>query len=188
MYNLASKPLAHLSDPLTLALLLSVCALLFWKRRRLALRLLILSVAFLLVFSSKVVSNALVRSLEDQYHDYGLDVPPAQAIVVLGGTIHMPSGSHQLAGLVDSSESPVNGVSTISLWKGASNPLQRRAQSASRPIRQDSRGHLDGALARRMEHPADSHPDRRALHQHARERHFAVTKHSVPKASGESFW
>jgi uncharacterized SAM-binding protein YcdF (DUF218 family) len=50
------------------------------------------------------VSNALARSLEDQYRDSGLNVPPAQAIVVLGGTIHMPSGIHHSTRLVDSSD------------------------------------------------------------------------------------
>src|ERR1022692_4565068 len=99
MYNLASKLLAPLFDPLTLAILLAVGALLAWKRRRLAFRLLIAAVALLLVFTSSVVANALVRSLEDQYRDYGLDVPPRQAMVVLGGALHMPSDVHRLAGL-----------------------------------------------------------------------------------------
>jgi uncharacterized SAM-binding protein YcdF (DUF218 family) len=104
MYNLAAKLLAPLSDPLTLAILLAVCALLAWKRRRLAVWLLILSVALLLAFSCKVVERPLVRTLEDQSRDSGLDVPLAQAIVVLGGTIRMPSGLHHAAGLADSSD------------------------------------------------------------------------------------
>jgi hypothetical protein len=33
MYNLASKLLAPLFDPLALAIMLAVCALLTWKRR-----------------------------------------------------------------------------------------------------------------------------------------------------------
>src|SRR5271155_103593 len=103
MYNLVSKLLAPLFDPLTLAILLAACALVAWKRRRLSIRLLIVSVALLLVFSSTVVAKALVRSLEDQYRDSGLDVPSAQAIVVLGGTIQMPSGIHHLSGLIDPS-------------------------------------------------------------------------------------
>src|ERR1035438_568633 len=101
MYNLASKLLAPLFDPLTLAILLAVCALLVWKHRRVATRLLIAAVVLLLAFASEFVSKALVRSLEDQYQDAGLDVPPAQAIVVLGGTIRMPTDSHHLTGLID---------------------------------------------------------------------------------------
>jgi uncharacterized SAM-binding protein YcdF (DUF218 family) len=130
MYNLASKLLAHLFDPLTLAILLSVCTLLFWKRRRLALRLLIVAVALLVVFTSSVVSNALVRPLEDQYHDSGLDVPTAQAIVVLGGTIHMPSGIHHLSRLTDSSDRLLvalrlyrSGKAVLILCSGGNNQL-----------------------------------------------------------------
>jgi uncharacterized SAM-binding protein YcdF (DUF218 family) len=104
MYNLASKLLGPLFDPLTLAILLAACALLAWKRRRLALQLLIASVGLLLLFTSSFVAGALVHSLEDRYGDPGLDVPPAQAIVVLGGTIHMPSARHHLTGLIDSSD------------------------------------------------------------------------------------
>jgi len=39
------------------------------------------------------VADALVHSLEDQYQDPGLDVAPAQAIAVLGGTIEVPRPS-----------------------------------------------------------------------------------------------
>jgi uncharacterized SAM-binding protein YcdF (DUF218 family) len=130
MSNLASKLLSHLFDPLTLALLLSVCALLAWKRRRLAVRLLIVAIALLLVFTSRVVSNALVRSLEDQYHDSGLNVPPAPAIVVLGGTIHMPSGTHHLTQLTDPSDRLLvafrlyrAGKAPLILCTGGLNPL-----------------------------------------------------------------
>jgi hypothetical protein len=66
MYNLASKLLAPLFDPLTLAILLVVLALLVWKRRLLAIRLLIVSIAILLAFTSSFVAGALVHSLEDQ--------------------------------------------------------------------------------------------------------------------------
>jgi uncharacterized SAM-binding protein YcdF (DUF218 family) len=75
-----------------------------WKRRRLALRLLIAAVVLLLAFASEFVSKALVRSLEGQYQDSGLDVSPAQAIVVLGGTIRMPTTRHHLTGLIDPSD------------------------------------------------------------------------------------
>jgi uncharacterized SAM-binding protein YcdF (DUF218 family) len=104
MYNLVSKLLAPLIDPFTLALLLAICALLAWTRRRLALRFLIASVVLLLTFSSPIVARALMHSLEDQYRDTGLDVAPAQAIVVLGGAIHMPSDTHRLTGLIEPSD------------------------------------------------------------------------------------
>jgi hypothetical protein len=97
MYNLASKLLAPLFDPLILAVFLAVCALLAWKRRQLSLRLLFASVALLLVFTSTVVENALVRSLEDQYRDPGLDVPPAHLLQygVAGRAGGVPRGGNR---------------------------------------------------------------------------------------------
>jgi len=130
MYNLASKLLAPLFDPLTLAILLAACALLAWKRRRLAIRLLLMAVALLLVFASRIVEGALVRSLENQYRDSGLDVPPAQAIVVLGGTIRMPSTQHHLSGLIDASDRLLvafrlyrSGKAPLIFCSGGRNPL-----------------------------------------------------------------
>jgi|SRR5579862_664356 len=130
MYNLASKLLAPLFDPLVLAILLAIGALVIWKRIRLAVRLLILSVALLLIFSSPIVAGALVRSLENQYRDPGLDVPAAQAIVVLGGTIHMPSQSHHLTGLIDSSDRLLvafrlyrSGKAPLVFCSGGNNPI-----------------------------------------------------------------
>jgi len=130
MYNLASKLLAPLVDPLTLAILLTACALLAWKHRRLALRLLIASVALLLVFTSTVMATALMHSLEDQYRDPGLDVPPAQAIVVLGGTIQMPSAQHHLTRLIDPSDRLLvafrlyrAGKAPLVFCSGGNNPL-----------------------------------------------------------------
>jgi uncharacterized SAM-binding protein YcdF (DUF218 family) len=130
MYNFASKLLAPLFDPLTLAMVLAACALLAWKRRRLSFRLLIAAVSLLLVFTCGVVADALVGSLENQYHDSGLDVPPAQAIVVLGGTIHMPSGAHHLTGLLDPSDRLLvafrlyrSGKAPLIFCSGGNNPI-----------------------------------------------------------------
>jgi uncharacterized SAM-binding protein YcdF (DUF218 family) len=130
MFNLASKLLAPLLDPLAVAILLAVCALLVWKRRRLAVRLSIGSAALLLAFSSKVVERPLVRSLEGQSSDSGMDVPPAQAIVVLGGAIRMPSGIHHAAGLTDSSDRLLvalrlyrSGKAPLILCSGGINPI-----------------------------------------------------------------
>jgi uncharacterized SAM-binding protein YcdF (DUF218 family) len=130
MYNLASKILGPLFDPLTLAIVLAACALLAWKRRRLAFRLLVAAIALLLVFTSRVTVGALVGSLENQYRDSGLDVPPAQAIVVLGGTIQMPSAIHHLTGLVDPSDRLLvafrlyrSGKAPLVFCSGGNNPI-----------------------------------------------------------------
>jgi uncharacterized SAM-binding protein YcdF (DUF218 family) len=138
MYNLASKLLAPLFDPLTLAILLAVCALLAWKHRRFALRLLAVSIALLLIFTLKLVSNALVRSLEDQYQDQGLDVSPAQAIVVLGGSLHMPTAVHHLTGLTDPSDRLLvafrlyrAGKAPLILCSGGNNPIGSEADNTA---------------------------------------------------------
>ena len=141
MYNLASKLLAPLFDPLTLAILLAVCALLAWKHRRLTLRLVAVSIAILLIFTSKLVSNALVRSLEDQYQDHGLDVPPAQAIVVLGGSLHMPTALHHSTGLTDPSDRLLvafrlyrAGKAPLIFCSGGNNPISTEATKTPESI------------------------------------------------------
>jgi len=136
MFNLASKLLAPLAEPLALAILLALCALLAWKRRRLAVRLLIASFAILLAFSIKVVERPLVRSLEDQSRDSGLDVRPAQAIVVLGGAIRLPSGIHHSTGLADASDRLLvafrlyrSGKAPLILCSGGINPIGATAKT-----------------------------------------------------------
>jgi uncharacterized SAM-binding protein YcdF (DUF218 family) len=104
MYNLISKLFAPLFDPLTLSLLLMVCALLFRKRGRLSWGLSAFALVSLAALGSPLVTKTLVRSLESRYPDPGLDVPAAAAIVVLGGTLRMPSGSHHSSELTDSSD------------------------------------------------------------------------------------
>jgi len=59
-----------------------------------------------------------------------LDVPPAQAIVVLGGTIRMPSARHRFSGLADSSDRLLlafrlyrSGKAPLVFCSGGRNPL-----------------------------------------------------------------
>jgi hypothetical protein len=54
MYNLSQQTPGALFDPLTLAILLAVLALITWKRRGLAMRFLIVSLALLLIFTSSI--------------------------------------------------------------------------------------------------------------------------------------
>ncbi|HUD99496.1 MAG TPA: YdcF family protein [Bryobacteraceae bacterium] len=134
MYNQASKLLGNLADPLTLIILLVLCALLLWKRRRLALWLLISSIGLLLIFTSTFASKRLIRSLEDQYPDHGLDVSQAQAIVVLGGTIQMPSPMHHLTHLTEPSDRLLTafrlyraGKAPLIFCTGGNNPIAGHA-------------------------------------------------------------
>jgi len=130
MYNIASKLLAPLFDPFTLAILLAVAALLTWSRRRLALRFLLASILVLVIFSTSFVPNLLVRSLEEQYRDAGVDVPPAQAIVVLGGALRLPSGRHGLSALIDPTDRLLeafrlyrSGKAPLIFCSGGNNPI-----------------------------------------------------------------
>ena len=120
MYNFASKLIAPLFDPYSLAVLLAVAALLTWRRRRLSWRLLLASVLLLLVLSTAFVPNLLVRSLEAPYRDVGVDIPAAQAIVVLGGTLHMPSARHHQTAVIDSTDRLLE---ALRLYRAGKGPL-----------------------------------------------------------------
>ncbi|MDQ6699338.1 MAG: YdcF family protein, partial [Acidobacteriota bacterium] len=62
-------------------------------------------------FSSKIVSEALLRSLESQTPVRTIaDMPVEQAIVVLGGYLHPPAGNNPTADLADASDRLVHGM------------------------------------------------------------------------------
>jgi uncharacterized SAM-binding protein YcdF (DUF218 family) len=106
MYNLASKILPLFLDPLALAILLLVCALLVRKRWPGVFQGIYATGVLLLIFlGCPTVSEWLTSSLEDQYPDEGAaNYPATQAIVVLGGTINMPSELHHASGIIDPSD------------------------------------------------------------------------------------
>ena len=91
--------------PLGLSVLLLATGTLAWNRLRVSRWLCVAAIFLLMIFSSSIVSWALSRSLENQYPDTGIDaLSRAQAIVVLGGAIHMPSSRHENSGLIDHSD------------------------------------------------------------------------------------
>lgn len=91
--------------PLGFSVLLLAAGILAWNRRRVSRWLCVAAVFILMIFSSPTISGALLRSLENQYPDTGIDaLSRAQAIVVLGGTIHMPTSRHENSGLIDPSD------------------------------------------------------------------------------------
>jgi len=68
-----------------------------------------------------VISGALLRPLENQYPDQGIDgIPPAQAIVILGGNLHMPSFWHRGSGLIDASDRLLH---ALRLYRAGKAPL-----------------------------------------------------------------
>jgi len=106
MYNLASKILSLFLDPLALAIILLVGAFLVRKRRPKLFQITyVVTLLFLAVAACPTVEAWLTASLERQYPDRDVDsYPSAQAIVVLGGTIHMPSTVHHASAIIDSSD------------------------------------------------------------------------------------
>ncbi len=122
MYNIASKLLAHLIDPIALVLLLLVFALMVRKRRpRLSNGLNLGVVAFLFFMACPITSAWLVSSLERQYPDKGIEgEDAAQAIVVLGGSLKMPSELHRSSGLTNSSDRLLE---TLRLYHAGKAPL-----------------------------------------------------------------
>jgi uncharacterized SAM-binding protein YcdF (DUF218 family) len=132
MYNLASKILSLFLDPLALAIILLVCAFLVRKRRPRVFEItFVVSVVFLLLAGCPKVENWLTTSLERQYPDIGADsCPSAQAIVVLGGAIRMPSMVHHASGIIDSSDRLLMalrlyhaGKAPVVVLSGGNNPL-----------------------------------------------------------------
>lgn len=85
MFLFLSKLLPLFIYPLGITIvLLLIATFLLWKRPRLAIIPIVLSIAILLVSSSGWFSDALLRSLESQHLPTG-ELPTADAIVVLGG-------------------------------------------------------------------------------------------------------
>ncbi len=141
MFNLLSKVLSAFFDPFLIALLLAVGSILFWRRRRVAFWLLAGSLFLLLILSVPPVALALTRSLEGQFPDAEIArIPPAPALVVLGGTIHMPSPEHRLSGLIEPSDRLLlayrlyrAGRAPLVLCSGGNNPV-----SGSSPIQSEA--------------------------------------------------
>jgi len=132
MYNLASKILSLFLDPLALAIILLVCAFLVRKRRPRVFEITFgVSVVFLLIVGCPTVENWLTNTLERQYPDIPADsCAPAQAIVVLGGAIHMPSIVHHSSGIINPSDRFLMafrlyhaGKAPLVILSGGNNPL-----------------------------------------------------------------
>ena len=132
MYNLASKILSLFLDPLALAIILLVCAFLVRKRRPRVFQITyIVTVMFLAVAACPTVEVWLTASLERQYPDRDVDsYPSAQAIVVLGGSIRMPSTVHHASAIIDSSDRLLMalrlyhaGKAPLVILSGGNNPL-----------------------------------------------------------------
>jgi uncharacterized SAM-binding protein YcdF (DUF218 family) len=97
-----SQVFQNLTHPLTLAILLLALGLVLRKRRAWGPVLAAAALLLILIFGSPWTAHALVQSLEDRYPDRPVEeMPAAQAIVVLGGSLHIPNRFHREIGLVE---------------------------------------------------------------------------------------
>ena len=102
-----SKVLTHLAYPgglIAILTLLALLYLLFGKRTRSYLSLLCACILFLAA-SNPVLSTLLVRQLENQYPQMPMsEIPKADAIVVLGGSLRPPSPPRRFSQLSSNSD------------------------------------------------------------------------------------
>ena len=133
MYNLASKILPLFLDPLVLVIVLLVCSFLIRKPWPKIFQIAyVASVLFLLIAGCPTVEGWLTGSLEGQYPDAGANsYPPAQAIVVLGGTIHMPSMAHHASGIINPSDRL---LMALRLYHAGKAPLVVLSQRVRLPV------------------------------------------------------
>ncbi len=138
MFNLASKVLFLFVDPPALIFLLLVCAWILRKRlSKLSASMYAVAVIFLFVLGSPTTSQWLVHSLEDRYPDRGVTVESkAQAIIVLGGALNLPSDAHPFVGIVNSSDRIEEGLRLYRAGKaplivasGGESPLNAKART-----------------------------------------------------------
>ena len=106
MFNFASRILFLLIDPPALIFLLLICGWLVRRRRpKLFAMLYAGSIITLFLLACPTFSGLLVKTLEDKYTDQDIaSVPQAQAIVILGGSINLPSEIHHSSGITNSSD------------------------------------------------------------------------------------
>ena len=147
MYNLASKiALPLFFNPMAVAIFLLVSAYLVRNRSSKTFRWAYCAAVLLLVLPGcPAVAERLARSLEERYPDAGpVSYPPAQAIVVLGGTLHIPSGVHHSSGIIATSDRLLMalrlyhaGKAPVVIVSGGNNPLsgEVREQSEAQAMR-----------------------------------------------------
>jgi uncharacterized SAM-binding protein YcdF (DUF218 family) len=138
MYSIVSNIFSLLIDPLALVTILLICAWFFRRRRPILFHgFYFMAFAMLLLLACPATSQWLINSLEKQYPDHGIEAEiPAQAIVVLGGTLNMPSENHHVSGLTNSSDRLLMGLRLYRAGKaplvevsGGDSPLLEKART-----------------------------------------------------------
>jgi uncharacterized SAM-binding protein YcdF (DUF218 family) len=131
LYNFASKVLSSTVDPAALACALTLAALVLWRFRRGAFALTAAAALVIGGLSLPRVAAALLHTLEDQSPDMAPQaVTPAQAIVLLGGGLNVPSTTHPTSALADAGDRVLvafrlyrAGKAPLVVCSGGNNPL-----------------------------------------------------------------
>jgi uncharacterized SAM-binding protein YcdF (DUF218 family) len=137
MFNLASKVLFLFIDPPAFILILLIWAWVARKRRpRVFAGMFSSAIILLYMLACPTTSSWLVGTLENQYRDNGVvNVPAAQAIVVLGGALNMPSEAHRQAEITNSADRMLEalrlyraGRAPLVVLSGGDSPLLPKAR------------------------------------------------------------
>jgi uncharacterized SAM-binding protein YcdF (DUF218 family) len=121
MFFYLGKLAGNLFGPLGLAIILVITALCLFRKARLARILAISGVAILWLFSTRLVSQALLRGLESQIPGYTVEGAPQEpVIVVLGGFMRTPYGAHKYGEFKDAGDRLVH---AFRLYRAGKAPL-----------------------------------------------------------------
>ena len=111
----------YFAGPLGLSIALVIVAIFLWRKTRLARWLLIAAVAILWIFSTRLVSQALLYGLETQIPGYTVENAPQEpVIIVLGGFMHSPSVTHTRGEFTEAGDRLVEG---LRLYRAGKAPL-----------------------------------------------------------------
>jgi uncharacterized SAM-binding protein YcdF (DUF218 family) len=121
MFFYAGKVATYVFGPLGLVVILLICALVLYRRPRLCRTILAFSIVVLWAFSAPIVSQSLLRGLENQVPGYTLENAPHEpAIVVLGGFMQVPSVIHKQGDFSDAVDRLLHG---FRLYRAGKAPL-----------------------------------------------------------------
>lgn len=121
MFFYLGKLAGYLFGPLGLAIILFIVALFLFRRTRVARILAIGGVAILWIFSTRIVSQALLGGLESQIPGYTVETAPQEpVIVVLGGFIRAASGTRVRGKLTEAGDRLLQG---FRLYRAGKAPL-----------------------------------------------------------------
>src|SRR5204863_4750228 len=121
MFFYLGKLAGYFFGPLGLAIILFIVALFLLRRGRIARILVIVGVMILWIFSTRVVSQALLHGLESRIPGYTVETAPQEpVIVVLGGFIRPTSGSRARGKLTEAGDRLLQG---FRLYRAGKAPL-----------------------------------------------------------------